>query len=174
MWKNLLHNFHNIWKLISNFWRGADGNESRIKILKKINTVSCFAVDAALHRGVEKSKGGPVRARLDLFGRLLARNFSRQTRRPASWRRLRNTSNPTRTHTHTHTHTRALRERERIERGWCANKLPFPSPFRVFRSANKGSNSVDFRTCFSITNPREAAAAAGKEEKNGRETRGSG
>ena len=77
-------------------------------------------------------------------------------------------------HTHTHTHTRALRERERIERGWCANELPFPSPFRVFRSANKGSNSVDFRTCFSITNPREAAAAAGKEEKNGRETRGSG
>lgn len=79
-----------------------------------------------------------------------------------------------RAHTHTHTHTRGPRERERIERGWCANKLPFPSPFRVFRSANKGSNSVDFRTCFSITNPREAAAAAGKEEKNGRETRGSG
>lgn len=82
------------------------GNESRIKILKKITpNVSCFAVDAALHRGVEKSEGGPVRARLDLFGRLLARNFSRQTRRPASWRRLRNTSNPTRTHTHTHTLT---------------------------------------------------------------------
>lgn len=112
--------------------------------------------------GVEKSEGGPVRARLDLFGRLLARNFSRQTRRPASWRRLRNT----RAHTHGH--------RVRIERGWCwcanESQLPFPSPFCVFRSANKGSNSVDFRTCFSITIPREAAATAGKEEKKRRDT----
>lgn len=72
-----------------------------------------------------------------------------------------------RAHRHTHTHG----HRERIERSrcWCANEsqASFPSPFRVFRSANKGSNSVDFRTCFSITTtPREAAA--GKEEKNER------
>lgn len=83
--------------------------------------------------------------------------------------RRRGAVSATRAHTHTHGH------RVRIERGWCwcanESQLPFPSPFRVFRSANKGSNSVDFRTCFSITIPREAAATAGKEEKKRRDTR---
>lgn len=91
---------------------------------------------------VKKSEGGPVRARRDLFrrGRLLVWNFSRQTRRPASWRRRRLR--------HTHVPTPTVQTRENREVVLVSERAPGSFFLRfAWCSANKGSNSADFRPC---------------------------
>lgn len=87
--------------------------------------------DAAVPCNEEKSEGGPVRAWLDLFrrGRLLVRNFSRQTRRPASWRRL---------YKLYRTRTTTTSEYSRVGTASSSFLLRFATRFSV----NKGSNSA--------------------------------